>query len=159
LKVDKNTVVSIHYTLTDKDGNVVDSSVGNEPLTYIHGAGGMIPGFEKALTERTVGEKFNFTVEPQDGYGTWEQDLVQRVPKSSFQNPAAVKVGVQFQANSDHGPLVVTVTEVTENEVVVDGNHMLAGQNLFFEVEVLEIRAATKEEMEHGHIHGPGCHH
>jgi FKBP-type peptidyl-prolyl cis-trans isomerase SlyD len=98
------------------------------PLVYIHGSGSMIPGFEMALTGKTLGEKLEFTVAPEYGYGEWDKSLLQNVAKSQFPDAAKIQVDVQFQAESDHGPLVVTVREVNENEIVIDGNHPLAGE-------------------------------
>jgi FKBP-type peptidyl-prolyl cis-trans isomerase SlyD len=159
VKISKNCVVSVHYTLKDKDNLILDSSKGTDPLVYIHGAGNMIPGFEAALEGKTTGEKLAFTLAPEQAYGVWESALVQSVPKSEFPDADNIQVGIQFQTESDHGPLVVTVTEIKEHDIIIDGNHTLAGQTLCFEVEVLELRAATADELQHGHVHGEGCHH
>lgn len=155
MQITKHKVASIHYTLTDNDGNVLDSSAGREPLTYIQGIGNLIPGMEEGLEGKTKGEKFNLKVSPEKGYGVKDDALTQKVPRSAF-GTQEVKVGMQFQTNQGG---VVTVTHVGLSEVTVDANHPLAGVELNFAVEVLEIRNATDEEISHGHVHGPGGHH
>jgi FKBP-type peptidyl-prolyl cis-trans isomerase SlyD len=155
MQITKHKVASIHYTLTDNDGNVLDSSSGREPLTYIQGIGNLIPGMEEGLEGKTKGEKFNIKVSPEKGYGVKDDALTQKVPRSAF-GTQEVKVGMQFQTNQGG---VVTVTHVGLAEITVDANHPLAGVELNFAVEVLEIRNATDEEISHGHVHGPGGHH
>lgn len=155
MQITKHKVASIHYTLTDNNGNVLDSSAGREPLTYIQGIGNLILGMEEGLEGKTKGEKFNLKVSPEKGYGVKDDALTQKVPRSAF-GTQEVKVGMQFQTNQGG---VVTVTHVGLSEVTVDANHPLAGVELNFAVEVLEIRNATDEEISHGHVHGPGGHH
>lgn len=155
MQITKHKVASIHYTLTDNDGNVLDSSAGREPLTYIQGIGNLIPGMEEGLEGKTKGVKFNLKVSPEKGYGVKDDALTQKVPRSAF-GTQEVKVGMQFQTNQGG---MVTVTHVGLSEVTVDANHPLAGVELNFAVEVLEIRNATDEEISHGHVHGPGGHH
>ena len=155
MQITKHKVASIHYTLTDNDGNVLDSSSGREPLTYIQGIGNLIAGMEEGLEGKTKGEKFNLKVSPEKGYGVKDDALTQKVPRSAF-GTQEVKVGMQFQTNQGG---VVTVTHVGLAEITVDANHPLAGVELNFAVEVLEIRHATDEEISHGHVHGPGGHH
>lgn len=155
MQITKYKVASIHYTLTDNDGNVLDSSAGRDPLTYIQGIGNLIPGMEEGLEGKTKGEKFNLKVSPEKGYGVKDDALTQKVPRSAF-GTQEVKVGMQFQTNQGG---VVTVTHVGLSEVTVDANHPLAGVELNFAVEVLEIRNATDEEISHGHVHGLGGHH
>jgi FKBP-type peptidyl-prolyl cis-trans isomerase SlyD len=159
VKISKNSVVSVHYTLKNQNNDVIDSSREGSPLVYIHGTGSMIPGFEMALNDKSQGEKLEFSVAPEYGYGEWDKSLVQSVAKNQFPDAAKIQVGAQFQAESDHGPLVVTVKEVKENEIVIDGNHPLAGETLYFQVEVMELRAASADELQHGHVHGAGCRH
>jgi len=159
MKNTENPVVSIHYTLTNKAGEKLDSSIGGEPLTYVHGAGNIIPGLEKALSESSVGDKLTVTIEPEDAYGHRSEEQTQTVGKEMFEGIDNIEVGMQFQADSSTGPAVVTVTAVGEGDVTIDGNHPLAGEQLTFEVEVTEIRSATETEMEHGHVHGEGCNH
>lgn len=159
MQITQDAVVSIHYTLTNDKGETLDSSAGGEPLAYLHGNGNLIPGLENALNGKQAGDKLSLKIAPADGYGEYNKALVQRVPRRSFRGVSDMRVGMQFQVQSDTGPRSVTVTQVAGDRVTVDGNHALAGQNLNFEVEVTEVRAATAEELSHGHVHGPGGHH
>jgi FKBP-type peptidyl-prolyl cis-trans isomerase SlyD len=159
MKISDQSVVSFHFTLKNDEGEVLDSSAGNDPLTYLHGAGNIIPGLENALVDKKVGDKFDVTLTPEQGYGARDEKLLQKIPKNQFPDPDKLQEGMQFQINGPQGPLVLTVLEVTENDVVVDGNPELAGQTLHFNIEVSEVRAASAEELEHGHVHGPGGHH
>ena len=158
MQVERNTVVHIHYTLRNEAGQVLDSSDGADALAYLHGHGNLIPGLERALEGKTTGDKLNVKVEPSEAYGDHDPALVQAVPRSAFQGVEDVKVGMRFQAQSNQGPRTVVVTGVEGDQVTIDGNHPLAGQPLSFEVEVTEVRAATDEELSHGHVHGPGGH-
>ena len=155
MQITKHKVASIHYTLTDNDGKVLDSTVTSQPLTYIQGIGNLIPGMENGLEGKSKGDKINIKVSPENGYGVKDDSLTQKVPRSSF-GTEEVKVGMQFQTNQGG---VVTVTKVGLSEITVDSNHPLAGVELNFDVEVIEIRSATEEELAHGHVHGPGGHH
>ena len=155
MQITKHTVAAIHYTLTDNEGNVLDSSAGRDPLHYIQGIGNLIPGMEEGLEGKTKGEKFKIKVSPEKGYGVKSEELLQQVPRSSF-GDQPVEVGMQFQTNQGS---VVTVTKIGMDSITVDANHPLAGVELNFDVEVLEIRLATEEELAHGHVHGPGGHH
>ncbi|MCF7968223.1 MAG: peptidylprolyl isomerase [Methylococcaceae bacterium] len=159
MQIANNKVVSIHYKLTNDDGDILDSSEGQEPLAYLHGLGNIIPGLENALSGRALGDKFSVTVAPADGYGERDNEMVQSVPKSAFQGVDQILPGMQFQAQSPEGMQLVTVIDVDGDEVILDGNHPMAGITLTFDVEVTEIRDATAEELEHGHVHGPGGHH
>jgi len=159
MKNTENPVVSIHYTLTNKAGEQLDSSIGAEPLTYLHGAGNIIPGLENALADKTVGDKLTVTIEPEEAYGERNEEHIQTVPRDMFQGIDNIEVGMQFQADSSNGPAVVTITAVEGDQVSIDGNHPLAGEQLTFDVEIMDIRSATETEMEHGHIHGEGCNH
>jgi len=158
MQIAQNSVVAFHYTLTNNAGEVLDSSEGREPLTYLHGAGNIIPGLEKELEGRAAGEKLTATIEPGDGYGEKQDQLVQQVPRDAFQGVESVEPGMQFQAQTEGGPLMVTVTGVEGDTVTVDGNHPLAGQTLNFDVEIATVREASEEEVEHGHVHGEGGH-
>jgi FKBP-type peptidyl-prolyl cis-trans isomerase SlyD len=155
----ENSVVSIHYTLTNAQGEVLDSSRGGEPLVYLHGAGNIIPGLEKALIGKQAGDKLNVAVAPAEGYGERDEALIQQVPRRAFQGVKDIAPGMSFHAQSSQGPMQVTVTAVAGDMVTVDGNHPLAGETLNFDVEVTEVRAATLEELAHGHVHGAGGHH
>ena len=160
MHVAQGKVVLIHYTLTNDAGEVLDSSDGGEPLAYLHGQGNIVAGLEKALDGRTAGDKLSVRVEPAEGYGLRDAALVKRVPRRSFGSAGNIKPGMQFQAQLERGQTrVVTVTAVKGDMVTVDGNHPLAGQSLNFAVEITEVRDATSEELEHGHVHGPGGHH
>lgn len=160
MHIAEQSVVSIHYTLTNGEGETLDTSDGREPLIYLHGAQNIIPGLENELTGKSVGDSFDVTIQPEEAYGTVNPELVQTVPHSAFEGVEKVEPGMQFQARGDDGETqVITVTEVADSGVTVDGNHPLAGQVLNFSVRVDEIREATEEEIEHGHVHGPGGHH
>ena len=150
--------VSIHYTLTDDAGDVLDSSVGREPLTYLHGAGQIVPGLEQALKGRAAGDAFRVDVAPADGYGPRVDSMVQVVPRAAFQGVARLEPGMQFEASGDQGALSVVITAIDGDSVTVDGNHPLAGQTLHFDVEVTAVREASVEEVLHGHVHGAGGH-
>ncbi|WP_227369793.1 FKBP-type peptidyl-prolyl cis-trans isomerase [Halomonas sp. M20] len=153
MQIAQNSVVAFHYTLTNDTGEVLDSSEGREPLTYLHGSGNIIPGLEKELEGHQDGDKLQVTVTPEEGYGENQPALVQEVPRDSFQGVESIEPGMQFQAQTQGGPLMVTVTKVEGDTVTVDGNHPLAGQKLNFDVEISEVRDATEEEVEHGHVH------
>ncbi|EIE1227005.1 peptidylprolyl isomerase [Vibrio vulnificus] len=158
MKIEKNVVVSLAYQVKLEDGIVVDSSTTDAPLDYLHGHNNLITGLENELEGKAAGDKFTVTVAPEDAYGEHNDALVQRVPAEVFQGVDQIEVGMRFLADTDQGPIPVEVTEVDGDEVVVDGNHMLAGQTLTFDVEVVAVREATAEEIEHGHIHqGGGC--
>jgi FKBP-type peptidyl-prolyl cis-trans isomerase SlyD len=155
MQITKNKVASIHYTLRDDQGTVIDSSEGRDPLHYLHGAGNLIQGMEEGLEGRTKGEKLQLTIQPEKGYGEKDENLVQQVPRSAF-GGQEVKPGMRFSTNQGG---VVTVTEVGLDSVTVDGNHPLAGVALNFDVEIVDVRNATEEEISHGHVHGDGGHH
>ena len=159
MEIADRCVASFHYTLTDDSGAVLDSSSGREPLAYLHGAGNIVSGLEKAMSGRRSGDKFKVDVRPEEGYGVRDAALVQEVPIDAFRGAGQIKPGMQFRANSDRGPMSVVVTKVSGKTVTVDGNHPLAGANLHFDVEVVEVRNASAEELTHGHVHGPGGHH
>jgi FKBP-type peptidyl-prolyl cis-trans isomerase SlyD len=157
MQVAQDTVVAIRYTLKDDAGQTLDASA-DEPLVYLHGNGNLIPGLERALEGKKPGDKLSVSVPPSEAYGEVDQDLVQEVPRSAFRGIDDIQVGMRFQAQSNYGPRSVVVTKVTPDLITVDGNHPLAGQTLNFDVEVAQVRAATPEELEHGHVHGPGGH-
>lgn len=157
MQVTKDKVVNIEYTLKGDNGEVIDSSVGSDPLSYLHGHHGIIPGLEDALEGKAVGDKLDVTVSPAEGYGEHDVAMIQVVEKKLFEG-MDVSAGMQFQAQTNQGVQVVTVTQVEGESVTIDGNHPLAGQTLHFDVEVKEIRDASEEELSHGHVHGPGGH-
>lgn len=155
MTIKENSAVSFHYTLTDDDGQTLDSSAGKDPLAYLHGAGNIIPGLESALEGKAVGDAMVVAVTAAEGYGEVQQELIQEVPRDAFQGVDSIEVGMQFEAQTGQGGNVpVTVTAVTDEVVTVDGNHPLAGKNLNFDVSIEDIREATKEELEQGHING-----
>ena len=158
MKVAKDLVVSLAYQVRTEDGVLVDESPVSAPLDYLHGHGSLISGLENALDGHEVGDKFDVAVGANDAYGQYDENLVQRVPKDVFMGVDELQVGMRFLAETDQGPVPVEITEVEDDHVVVDGNHMLAGQNLKFNVEVVAIREATAEELEHGHVHGAHGH-
>jgi len=153
MKIEKNKIVLIDYTLTDNDGVVIDTSQGREPLKYLHGTGALISGLEKELEGKEVGAKLDIAVKPEDGYGLRNEALLQKVPTEHFPTEPAIQVGMQFQADGPQGPILVTIIDLNDTEVTVDGNHPLAGATLNFKVEVKEIKEPTEEELSHGHSH------
>ncbi len=157
MKVADKKVVQLHYTLKNKAGELLDSSEGQEPLAYLHGLGNIVEGLEKALTGKQAGDKLEVNVEAAEAYGEYDESLVQPVPRSEF-GDHPVEVGSQFHADTAIGPRIVTVTAIEGDDVVIDANHALAGEDLNFNVEVVDVRDATEEELDHGHVHGPGGH-
>ncbi len=158
MQITDKAAVSIHYTLTNPGGEQLDSSRGEEPLLYLHGAGNIIPGLEAALTGKSVGDKFNVSIAPAHAYGEIDPGMVQVVSKRMFED-MDLEIGMQFHADVSHGSGIITVTEINGDDVTVDGNHPLAGETLIFDVEVIDVRPATADELAHGHIHGAGCQH
>jgi len=153
-------VVGMAYSLKNDAGVILDQASHAEPFLYIHGASQIVPGLEEALVGLKIGEKKNVSVEPDAGYGPVIPGLQMTVKKSQFPGVADIQVGMQFQAQSPEGHgMVFTIVEMKDEDVTIDGNHPLAGQTLHFAVEILSMRAATEEEMSHGHVHGEGGHH
>lgn len=159
MPITKNSVVAFAYTLTDDDGAVIDSADTQNPLAYLHGHSQLIPGMENALAGREVGDSFSIVLPPEEAYGVYDENLAGAVPRSAFQGVDEVEVGMQFQMEFPGGLRVVTVSAVDDQHVMVDGNHPLAGDALHFDIEVVSIRPATKDEIEHRHAHGPDGHH
>ncbi|MFH6565381.1 MULTISPECIES: FKBP-type peptidyl-prolyl cis-trans isomerase [Pseudomonas] len=154
-----NKAVSIEYTLTNDAGEVIDSSAGGAPLVYLQGAGNIIPGLEKALDGKAVGEELTVTVEPEDAYGEYSAELVSTLSASMFEGVDQLEVGMQFHASAPDGQMqIVTIRDLDGDDVTVDGNHPLAGQRLTFQVKVVAVRDASEEEVAHGHVHGEGGH-
>lgn len=158
MQITKNKAVAIEYTLTNDAGEVLDSSDGQDPLSYLHGIGNLISGLEEALDGKASGDELKVTISPDKGYGEREEELIQKVPRDRFEDADSLEVGMRFHASSDHGETLVTITGLSDDEVTVDGNHPLAGETLHFEVKVVDVRDATEEELDHGHVHGPGGH-
>lgn len=159
MKIGENKVVQMHYTLKNDGGDVLDTSEGQDPLTYIHAEGAIIPGLFKAITGKRVGEKISAVVKPEEGYGSQDDGLIQKIPRDAFKGMEDLAVGIKVQADTDHGIQIATVTVITDDEVTIDLNHPLAGVTLHFDVEITDVRKATEEEISHGHVHGPGGHH
>lgn len=157
MQISEQKVVSIHYTLTNDAGETLDSSSGGDPLVYLHGNQNIIPGLEAALNGKSVGDSIQVSIEPADGYGEYNAELTQVVPSEMFQGVERIEVGMQFQAQTSEGVQVVRIADVDGDNVTVDGNHPLAGERLHFDVAVEEIREASSEELEHGHVHSEGC--
>ena len=154
-----NKAVSIEYTLTNDDGDVIDSSTGGAPLVYLQGAGNIIPGLEKALEGKAVGDELEISVEPEDAYGEYSAELVSTLSSSMFEGVDQLEVGMQFHASAPDGQMqIVTIRDLDGDDVTVDGNHPLAGQRLNFKVKVVAVRDASEEEVAHGHVHGEGGH-
>ncbi|GAB3037776.1 FKBP-type peptidyl-prolyl cis-trans isomerase [Bowmanella dokdonensis] len=159
MNISPNKVVTMNYTVSTAEGVQIDASKKGKPMSFIHGHNFLIQGLEDALVGKAAGDSFEVEVEPAKAYGERHDELVQLVPKSMFEG-MDVEVGMQFRATTDDGEQSVMVIDVTDNEVVVDGNHPLSGVTLNFEVEILDVRDATEQELEHGHVHGPdGCGH
>lgn len=158
MQISENKVASIHYTLKDDAGQVLDSSSEGQPLTYLQGFGNIIPGLEQEMVGKSVGDKFEVTVEPEDAYGFRQEEMIQAVPRTAFDGVENIEVGMRFQAQTANGPVPVVVTQVEDEEITVDGNHPLAEMKLHFSVEVVDVRDASADELQHGHAHGAGGH-
>lgn len=159
MSIEDNKVVTLEYTVTATTGEVIDSSEGTEPLVYLHGAQNIVPGLENALAGKTVDDAFVVTVVAADAYGEKSDEMMQQVPASAFEGVDDVEVGMEFHADTPQGPMPIIVTAVEDDMVTVDANHPLAGRDLIFDVKITDVRDATEEELENGHIHGPGCDH
>lgn len=158
MTIAENKVVTIEYTLKNDEGEVLDTSEGREPLVYLHGSQNIIPGLENALSGKVVGDTLTVRITPEDGYGNRDDSMKQEVPRDMF-GDEEIQVGMQYHAQGPDGDmLVVTVIEASDTHVTVDGNHPLADVHLNFDVEVKDIRDASAEELEHGHVHGEGGH-
>lgn len=154
MKIAKDRVVSIHYTLTDDDGKTLDSSSGGDPLSYLHGNNGLIPGLEKALEGREQGDSFQTTVAPEEGYGMPNPELVQDVPLEALSGIDGLEVGMTLQSKAPDGRVQLLVVEaIGDSTATLNANHALAGESLHFDVSVEDVREATEEELEHGHPH------
>jgi len=156
MKITENKVVVLHYAVSDNEDTLIDSSYDHKPLSIIYGTGYLIPGLENALTDHIAGDKFEVTVSADDAYGQRHDGYVQTVPKAMFAEIEDLDVGTQLRASTDEGEQTVIVIDVQEDEITVDGNHPLAGIDLKFDVEIIEVRDATEDELAHGHVHGEG---
>lgn len=161
MKIKQNKVVSIHYTLKNDANEVMDSTRGREVLAYIQGIGNLIIGLENELEGKEKGFKSNVTIKPEHAFGHYDEKNIQEVPLSGFKadGDEALQIGMQVQVDSNQGPKIAVVKSIDGDVVSLDLNHPLAGETLHFEVEVMDVREATKEEIAHGHAHGVGGHH
>lgn len=158
--VAKDTVVTFHYTLTDKEGQVLDSSQGQEPLVYLHGYSQIVRGLEDALLGKSAGASFKVTIDPADGYGERREEMVITLPRTQGNLPDDIEVGYVVELVSPEGDEIpARVVKLTDADITLDANHPLAGETLYFDIELTSVRAATAEEVSHGHVHGPGGHH
>jgi FKBP-type peptidyl-prolyl cis-trans isomerase SlyD len=158
MKIEKDRVVRFHYTVSEQGAEPTESSVGREPLAILAGHGNIIPGLEKAMEGHEAGDKFGVDVAAAEAYGEKREGLSQRVPKKHF-GGQRLEPGMQVVLNTNFGPRAVTIEKVGMSVVDVDLNHPMAGKDLHFDIEVVEVREATAEELEHGHVHGDGGHH
>ena len=159
MKIGTNKVVVMHYKLTDKNGAVIDTSEGREPLAYLHGVGALVPGLEAELEGKTKGDQFNTAIQPEHAYGNRDESLVRLVPKSGFQGEEEMQVGMQVQIDTgEQGMAIATLTKIEGEDVTLDLNHPLADMELHFDINVEDVREATKDEIAHGHAHGEGGH-
>ncbi len=153
-------VVTLHYRLTLDDGSIADQSFGGDPLVYLHGARNIVPGLERQLAGKKIGDKLEVDVAAKDGYGEYDPAADQSVAKSQFPPNVEIKVGMAFQTSTRNGqPMTVWVRGLKDDQVTISSNHPMAGQQLHFTIEVLDVRRATADEKKHGHAHGPGGHH
>jgi FKBP-type peptidyl-prolyl cis-trans isomerase SlyD len=159
MQVADNMAVSIHYTLTNDEGEVLDSSINDEALVYLHGTGNIISGLEDAMYGKAVGDKFKVRVAAKDAYGEQSNEMIQVIHRDMFEGIDEIELGMQFHADIGSGSGEVTIVNIDGDDITIDGNHPLAGVALTFDIEVVAVRPSTKEELEHGHIHGAGCHH
>lgn len=158
MQIENRKVVTLNYTLTDNEGTVIDQSKDGS-FAYLHGAQNIIPGLENALTGKSAGDSMNVSVDPEQGYGVRDDAKTQEVPREMFPEDAEIEVGMQFHAQGPDGDtLVVTIADIQGETITVDGNHPLAGVHLIFDVEILQVREASEEEISHGHVHGPDDH-
>jgi len=158
MKIEKDRVVRFHYTVAEQGQEPVESSQGRDPLAILYGHGNIIPGLEKAMDGREAGETFSVDVPAAEAYGEKREGLTQRVPKKHF-GEQRLQPGMQVVLNTNFGPRAVTIEKVGMSVVDVDLNHPMAGKDLHFDIDVVEVREATAEELEHGHVHGDGGHH
>ena len=161
MQIAPNTVVTMTYTLTNAEGQVLDQADASHPFVYMQGAHNIIPGLEQALAGKQAGDTAVVTVQPEDAYGEYNEQLTQQVPRQMFGNVPEdqLVVGAQFQAQTNGGVEIITIADVDGDMITIDANHPLAGETLNFDVQILEVRMATRDEIAHGHAHGAGGHH
>ena len=157
MQISKNKVATFDFTVTDDNGVVLDTSERVGPFSYVHGIGYLVPGLEAQMEGKSVGDRFAVSVPPAEGYGEWDEALLQEFPLSAFEGIDNLEVGMHLQTQGPNGTGVVRVTTIEADKVTVDGNHPLCGVTLNFNVSVVDVRDATQEELEHGHIHDECC--
>ncbi len=155
MTIGTNKAVTIHYTVKDESGEVLDTTEGRDPMTYLHGAGNVVPGLEAALEGKGAGDKIETTLSPAEAYGARDEAKVRNVPRRRIQDEK-IRVGGRYRVAVETGWIVAYVMEIKGDYVSIDGNHPLAGKTLHFQVAVTDIRDATEQELQHGHAHGPG---
>ena len=158
MEIGRDIVVTFHYRLSDTDGTVLEDSTDGEPMAYLHGHKGIIAGLESAMAGRSAGDSFSVTVAPADAYGERRDNAVMRVPRKHVLTKGRITPGMVVRVNTEHGPREAQVVKAGRFVLDIDTNHPLAGRTLAFDVEVVAVRAATAEELAHGHVHGPGGH-
>ena len=159
MQITSGSVVVFDYTLTDDDKDIIDSSVGSEPLAYIQGEGQIVPGLEKAMEGKKAGDSFKISIAPEEAYGLHDPENISVVPADQIEGGEELEEGMQLHTEGEFGEQTVMITKIVGNEVTIDGNHPLAGMTLHFDIKIREVRPATDEERDHGHVHGPGGHH
>ena len=157
LTISENKVVTFEYTLKNDSGEILDSSENNTPITYLHGSGNIIPGLEAELEGKKIGDKFHASIEPEDAYGIRLEELVQTIERDRFSHLPKIEVGMQIQAYDEDGMQILTIVGISDTDVTLDGNHPMAGQRLHFDVEIIDMREATEEEIEFGLDTGCDC--
>ncbi|GAB4380030.1 MAG: peptidylprolyl isomerase [Calditrichia bacterium] len=160
MPIQPNQVVTIHYTVKDEDGQILDTTKNQEPFSYLSGRNQILPKLEEKINEMVIGSKAETTLAPEDGYGEYREDAVQTIKRSEFPENTELKEGMRFMANTPDGrQMPLTIKEIDGDNVTIDFNHALAGKTLTFDIQLVDVRDATQEELEHGHAHGTGGHH
>ena len=159
MKITKDLIATIDYTLKDDLGEVLDTSENGDPLAYLHGYGSLIPGLEKKLEGLSAGDSFSAAFDPSEGYGEYKKELELTVDINKFDDPEELEVGMHFQAEMESGVKLCTVTQIDGDDIHINANHPLAGMTLHFDITIRDVREALPEEIEHGHVHGTGGHH
>jgi FKBP-type peptidyl-prolyl cis-trans isomerase SlyD len=154
----KDSVVTMNYTLKNDAGEIMDTSEGREPLTYLHGVGGLIPGLESELEGKAAADKLKVVIAPEHAYGNRRDDLLRVVSKDGFQGDEELTEGMRVQLDTEQGPVVAVIAKIEDKDVTLDMNHPLADMTLHFDVEVINVREASADEIAHGHVHGEGGH-
>lgn len=160
MPIGANKVVTIHYTLKDESGNQLDTTQGSQPFSFLSGFDQIIPKLEDEINTMLIGGKKNVLIAAEDAYGAYREDLVHYVKKANFPDDVELEIGMQFVTNSPDGTqMPFVIKEIDGENITIDFNHPLAGKNLDFEIELVDVRDATEEELAHGHVHGPHSHH